>query len=272
MPLLETLLLNQFGAFVLVLARVGSLVMVAPIFGSKAAPVQARVGLAIAISLVIMPLHSGSTAIDVTHLLVFGKFVVNETLLGLLLGLGIMILLSGVQLTGQLISQLGGTAIAEGADPNLEDNAPVFSQFFYFLTLAMFVLLDGHQLLIEGLLETYVWLPPGKATIGASYVMALVTLLGQSFSLGIRAAAPAMTALLLATLVLGLIGRTVPQINVLVVGFSLNALLTLASLVMTLSAIAWAFPQQSVDAIGLLRDAIREATVATADAVARGTR
>ena len=108
----------------------------------------------------------------------------------------------------------------------LEENVPVYSQMFYFLTLAMFVLLDGHRLLTEALLDTYVWLPPGKAALGESFVTALTTLLGQSFLLGIRAAAPAMTALLLATLVLGLIGRTVPQINILVVGFSVNALLT----------------------------------------------
>lgn len=259
MPLLETYLLNQFGTFVLVLARIGALIMVAPIFGTKAAPMQVRAGLAIAMALIITPLHSGSSVADISQLLVFGKFVLNETLLGLLLGLGVMILLTGVQLTGQIVSQLGGTAIAEGVDPNLEENVPVFSQMFYFLTLAMFVLLDGHRLLIEALLDTYVWLPPGKAVLGASYVTALTALLGQSFSLGIRAAAPAMTALLLATLVLGLVGRAVPQINILVVGFSLNALLTLGALFVSLGAIAWAFPQQATDAILLLRDAIREA-------------
>lgn len=269
MPLVESFLLNQFGTFVLVLARVGALVMVAPIFGTRAAPVQARAALAVALSLIITPLHSGAAAADLGRLLVFGKFVANETLLGLLLGLGLMILLSGVQLTGQIISQLGGTAIAEGADPNLEENSPVYSQMFYFLTLAMFVLLDGHRLLVEGLLDTYRWLPPGRATLGASYVTALVTLLSQSFSLGLRAAAPAMTALLLATLVLGLIGRAVPQINVLVVGFSLNALLTLGSLCVSLGAIAWAFPQQSVDALHLLRDAVREAAAAADAALTR---
>ncbi len=265
MPLVETFLLNQFGTFVLVLARVGALVMTAPIFGTQAAPIQARVGLAIAMSLIVTPLHSGAPAADVSQLLVFGKFVINETLLGLLLGLGVMMLLSGVQLTGQLVSQLGGTAIAEGFDPNLDENVPVYSQMFYFLTLAMFVLLDGHRLLAEALLDTYVWLPPGKAALGDSFVTAMTTLLGQSFVLGIRAAAPAMTALLLATLVLGLVSRTVPQLNILAIGFNLNALLTIGVVLVSLGAIAWAFPQATVDAIGLLREAVREAATAAKD-------
>jgi flagellar biosynthetic protein FliR len=192
-------------------------------------------------------------------MLAFGKFILNESLLGLLLGLGLTILLSGVELTGQIISQLGGTALSEGADPFTEENSPVYSQLFYFLTLAMFVLLDGHRLLTEALLDTYTWLPPGKALLGESFVTALTTLLTQSFILGIRAAAPAMTALLLATLVLGLIGRTIPQINILVVGFSVNALITAAILVVSLSAIAWAFPQQAAASIDTLVNAIKKA-------------
>jgi flagellar biosynthetic protein FliR len=264
-PLLETYLLNQFGTFVLVLARIGGLVLTAPIFGTRAAPVQARAGLAVALSLIVTPLHSGPPAADVSQLLVFGKYVLCETMLGLLLGLGVMILLSGVQLTGQIISQLGGTALSDTFDPNLDESVPVYSQMFYFLTLTMFVLLDGHRLLAEALLDTYVWLPPGEAQLGPSYVTALTTLLGHSFSLGIRAGAPAMTALLLATLVLGLIGRTLPQVNILAVGFNINALLTVGGLFISLGAIAWAFPLQAAAAIDLLRDAVREAATIGAD-------
>jgi flagellar biosynthetic protein FliR len=257
--LLETVLLAQFATFVLILARVGGLMATAPIFGTRAAPMQARALLAVAMSLLVTPLYASQAPADLSNLLLFGKFVLNETLVGLLLGLGVMILLSGIQLTGQIISQLGGTAVAEGFDAMADENLPVYSQFFYFLTLAMFVLLDGHRLLVEALLDTYAWLPPGKAMLGESYVAVLTEMLGQSFLLGIRAAAPAMAALLLATLVLGLIGRTVPQINVLVVGFSVNALLTIGGVCVTIGAIAWAFPQQGIEAIEMLTAAVRAA-------------
>lgn len=261
--LLESVLLTQFATFVLVLARVGGLMATAPIFGTKAAPMQARVFLAVAMSLLVTPLHTTQAPADVGNMLAFVKYVLSESLVGLLLGLGVMILLSGIQLTGQIISQLGGTAVAEGFDAMAEENLSVYSQFFYFLTLAMFVLLDGHRLLIEALLDTYVWLPPGKAMLGESYVSVLTEMLGQSFLLGIRAAAPAVAALLLATLVLGLIGRTVPQINVLVVGFSVNALLTIGGVCVTIGAIAWAFPQQGIEAIETLCQAIRTAAETT---------
>jgi flagellar biosynthetic protein FliR len=257
MPLLETLLLNQFAAFTLVLARVGALIMVAPIFGSKAIPIRVRALLAVSITLLTTPLVATHSPVDMTNLLVFAKFMASEALIGFLLGFGITLLLSGVQLAGQIVSQLGGTALADVFDPTLDANVSIFSQFFYFLTIAMFVMLDGHRLLMDALLDTYTWLPVGKASLGPSYVDALTTLLSHSFTLGIRAAAPTMTALLMATLVLGLIGRTMPQINILAVGFGINSLLTLGCLFTTIGAIAWAFPQQAASAIDLLQDALR---------------
>lgn len=259
MPLVESFLLTQFANFVLVLARVGGLIATAPIFGSKAAPIHVRVFLAVAMSLVITPLFSAATTVDATNLPELGRYAASETLVGLLIGVGVTILLHGVQLTGQLITQLGGTAVAESYDQQLEENAPVYSQMFYFLILAMFVLLDGHRLSAEALLDTYKWLPAGQAVAGQSFVTVTSLMLGQSFQLGVRAAAPAMTALLLATLVLGLLGRTLPQLNVLAVGFSLNAFLTLAMTFFSLGAIAWTFPEQAVVALDVLRDAVREA-------------
>ncbi len=258
MSFLETLLLNQFATFTLVLGRVGGLVMTAPIFGTKAAPMRFRALLAVSIALLISPLLAMNPPTDMTNLLVYGKYMANEVLVGVLLGFGVTLLLSGIQVTGQIVSQLSGTAMANVFDPTIESNVSVFSQLFYFLTLAMFALLGGHRMMMDALLDTYTWLPPGGASLGDTYVEALTSLLSQSFLLGIRAAAPAMTALLLATLVLGLVGRTMPQINVLAVGFSVNALLSLGCLLLSIGAITWAFPQQAVTAINTLREALHD--------------
>ncbi len=258
MPLLETLLFNQFAVFTLVLARVGALIMTAPIFGITAIPMRAKALLVVAISLLITPLVAATPPSDMTNLLVYAKYMASEGLIGLLLGFGITLLLSGIQLTGQIISQLGGTALADVFDPTLNTNLSIYSQLFYFLTLAMFVLLDGHRLVIDALLDTYLWMPPGKGSLGTTYVDALTTLLSQSFLLGIRAAAPTMMALLLATLILGLIGRTMPQINILAVGFGVNSLVTLGCLFTTIGAIVWAFPLEASSALDVLREALAQ--------------
>jgi len=259
--MLESLLYTQFAIFTLVLARVGALIMSAPIFGSRAVPLQARVLITLSITLLVTPLVTSTAPTDMTNLLTYARYLASEALIGVLLGFGVTLLLTGIQLTGQIISQLGGMALANVFDPTLDSNISIYSQLFYFLTLAMFVLLDGHRLMMDALLDTYTWLPPGQASLGTTYVEALTTLLTQSFLLGIRAAAPAMTALLLSTLVLGLIGRTMPQINILAVGFGINSLLTLGCLFTTLGAIAWAFPQQASAAIDLILEAVQQAAV-----------
>ena len=99
-------------------------------------------------------------------------------------------------------------------------------------------------MVMAGLLDTFHALPPGSAVMPASLADTLVTLVGQSFALGIRAAAPVVASLLLANLVLGLISRALPQLNVLVVGFGLNALLALGILGISLGSAVFVFRDQ----------------------------
>lgn len=254
--MLESLLITKFALFALILGRVGALVMTAPLFGTQTLPMQVRGLLAVALSLLVMPLHATQTLPSAWNLLDFGRLMVNEVLIGLLLGVGVTILLSGVQLAGHLVSQLSGLSLADVFDPAMEEQASVFTQLLYFLTLAMFVALGGHRLVMQALLETFVWAPPGRAELGDNYIEAVVTLLTQSFRLGIRAAAPLMASLLLATLLLGLIGRALPQLNVLVLGFGVNSLLTLAMLFVTVGAVAWTFQEPLTATLEVLSDAV----------------
>ncbi|MEX2170859.1 MAG: flagellar biosynthetic protein FliR [Pirellulales bacterium] len=256
MSWLESLLITKFAVFALILGRVGALVMTAPVFGTQALPMQVRGLLAVALSLLVMPLHTTQSPPGDWNLLDFSLLMVNEVLVGLLLGVGVTILFTGVQLAGHLISQLSGLSLAEVFDPAIEEQASVFTQLFYFLTLAMFVALGGHRLVMQALLDTFVWAPPGHAELGDNYIEAVVTLLTQSFRLGIRAAAPLMASLLLATVLLGLIGRTLPQINVLVLGFGVNSLLTLAMLLITIGGVAWTFQEPLTATLEVLSAAV----------------
>ncbi len=124
------------------------------------------------------------------------------------------------------------------------------------ISLSIFVCIGGHRLVMAGLLDTFQTIPPGSGVFSQSIADAFVTLLTQSFSLGIRAAAPATIALLLGTLVLGLISRTVPQLNVLILGFGLNSLLIFGALALTLGGVAWTFQEQIEPALELLLNAL----------------
>jgi flagellar biosynthetic protein FliR len=99
-------------------------------------------------------------------------------------------------------------------------------------------------------------MPPGEARFSENILTMLLELTTQSFVLGIRAAAPVLVALLLSVLVLGLISRTLPQLNVLAVGFSLNSMIMLATMAISLGAIAWLFQQEAGAALESIRGAV----------------
>jgi flagellar biosynthetic protein FliR len=255
MPL-ESFLISRFVVFTLVLARTGALVMTAPVFGSLALPRQVRALLAVTITLLIMPVQLSASLPPVEHLADYARLIASEALVGLLLGLGITILFSGIQVAGQIVSQMSGLSLADVFSPGFDEDVSVFSQLFYFLTLAVFVAIGGHRMVMGALLDTFAAAPAGYATLGSEFVEVLTNVATQSFALGIRAAAPILTALLLATLVLGLISRTLPQINIIAVGFGMNSLLTLGLLFLSLGVVAWTFQDPMADVMSQLQEAL----------------
>ena len=256
MPGFEAFLIGRFMVFTLILARTGALVMTAPIFGSLAIPRRVRGLLAVTMSLLVTPVYLGSSVASVEHLGEYGRMLINEALIGLLLGAGMNILFAGIQVAGQVVSQMSGLSLADVFNPGFDEEVSVFSQLFYFLTLAVFVAVGGHRMLTEALLQTFAWAPPGHAALGDDFLEVVCKLVSQSFALGIRAAAPVLIAMLLSTLVLGLISRTVPQINIISVGFGLNSILLIGVLLLSLGAVAWAFQEPVVDMLHELQDSI----------------
>ncbi len=255
---LQNLLLDQALVFTLVLARVSGVIMTVPIFGSRQVPIPARALLTVAMALLITPTQIGALRQRPQTIVDYALAGTGELLIGVVLGLGVVILLAGVQLAGQLISQLSGMALADVFQPGLDTSMPVISQLLVQVALAVFVLAGGHRLVMAGLLDTFGSVPLGVGLTGGSVVAGLLALLAESFELGVRAAAPAVTALLLATLLMGLVSRTMPQINILVVGFGANVMVTLAVVLFSLAAVAWTFN----DAIGPALDELKTSLAA----------
>lgn len=256
MTFITALLTHQLVTFVLVLARTGALVLTAPLTGQSGVPRHVRGLLAVALAVLITPMQVGASQMAPADLVELAVLVANEMFVGLLLGVGVRLLLTAVQLTGQLISQLSGMSLADVFSPGFDADVPMFSQLFFYLTVAVMLCLGGHRMIVDAMLDTFVVLPPGQAGLGTDFVDVLTTILTQSLELGIRAGAPAMTALLLSTLVLGLVTRTLPQINIIAVGFSLNALLTLAALFLTVGTIAWTLQEESAETMQMIVESL----------------
>ena len=243
--------------FAMVLARVGGLTLTAPIYGTSAVPLRIRMLLAAALALLIVPTQWNAPMECPGNVVQLVLFLGSEALIGACIGLGITIFIHGMTLAGALVGQASGLTVADVFDPTMGENVPLFSRLLFLVSVAVFVCLGGHRMVMAGLLDTFHAIPPGSGSVPGGLGDMFVTLVTQSFSLGIRVAAPAVTALLLATLILGLVGRTVPQLNILSLGFGLNALLAFAALGLTLGAAVWAFEDQIQPAMETIFDALQ---------------
>lgn len=247
----------QAATWLLVLARIAPVALFAPLFGTLGVPFRVRVLVGVTLTALVAPL-AATTNVELPedaarYLVVLG----GEALVGLMLALSVRILFAGLQLAGQLLGQASGLQIADVFAPGMGANLPVLSYLLVGTASAVFLVIGGHRRVIEALLDTFVALPVGRGGLSDSALGAVVTLVTQSFSLGIRAAAPVLVALLAATLVLGLVARVVPQLSVLAVGLGGHALLALLAIALSLGGACWVFHDQLEPALATALSAIR---------------
>jgi len=222
-------------AFLLVLFRVAGLAVMAPLFSSTAIPVRIRIYLALAIALVIFPLVLPSVPARVT----FGEALVGvagEMIIGLAMGLCVNLLFVGGQLAGLMVGRQAGLALARVFNPLFQSSSTVLGQVYFYYTLMIFLAVGGHRALIRALLDSFATIPVLSFSSPGRLTELLAAMAQSGFVLGVKLAGPTLIALFLATLCLGFINRTVPQLNILVVGFSIRVAVALVITAATLGA------------------------------------
>jgi flagellar biosynthetic protein FliR len=238
------LLENTIVVFMLILTRLGGLIIVAPGFGASSAPIRIRALLSIAIAAVITPLHIPSLSLEVHNLIHLAALLAREASIGLIMGSVVLIMFSSLQVTGQVVGQMSGMQMAGAYDAATDNTVSVFAKLLDLVSMAVFLLIGGHRALMSALLDTFKHLPPGLSKHAPGGAQLLQQTLSQSFEVGLRAAAPIMMSVLLAVIVTGLISRTLPQLNILAIGFGINILVLLGSLLFSIGAITWLFQAQ----------------------------
>ena len=184
---------------------------------------------------------------------------IAEFALGMVLGLGVLIILTGLQLAGELIDQQTGLALGEVANPGLDINSSMTGQYLFLFGLTVLLLMEPtgiHLLMISALVDTFQTLPVGSAVVSVDAIDLLRDLVQQSLVLGIQVAAPLLATMSLVALTMGFLGHTVPQINVLVIGFPIRVITSLLILIITMSGTAAAITNAVPGIIDGLRAAL----------------
>jgi len=174
------------------------------------------------------------------NLIDFVGLMIGELSLGFLLGLGVLTILSGLQLAGQIVDQQAGFSLGEIINPDFDSTASISGQALFMLGMTMLLVfepLGGHLTMLRTLIQTFETLPVGEAFLSQSAVELVGGLVQQSLLLGLRVAAPLVITMSLVDLTLGFLGHSVPQVNLQAMGYAVRAALCMFFLSVMLSGV-----------------------------------
>jgi len=236
MPAMEPALI-WVPTLLLVTVRVAGLMLFAPVFSSSVVPVKLRGAISVAMGLAEEARLAAPVALPPGWFeLVMGAGC--EFLIGAAIGYAAQLIFAGVELGAFHISSQMGLTLGAVMDPLRSDAPPGVAGLFRLLAVVVFLGIGGHRALVGGLLETFQTLPPLGFGPSAALVNTVVAMLGASFVLALKVAAPVLIAMLLTTVALGLLHKTIPQCNLLSVGLPTRAMLALLVVACSLGVLA----------------------------------
>lgn len=222
---------SDLPLFLLALMRVSGMVFLAPVLGSPSHPAPAKALLSLLLAALFFPLLRESVVAVPPDLWTLGLAAAGELAVGLIIGFSAALLFAGVQFAGQIVDQELGIQQSNLLDPLSGETVSVAGQFKIFLALLVFLLINGHHFLLQAVGDSFRSIPPLAFTPTAGTAMALSDgLMSGLFRMAVQIAAPTLVTLFLVTTALAFMARTVPELNIFVLGFALRFAVGLAVL------------------------------------------
>jgi flagellar biosynthetic protein FliR len=227
-------LTNEFPAFLLILTRVSSFFVTVPLFSYRNIPGTHKMGLSLFLSW-IMFLSMDQPIIEIDE--VFFMLVIKEVIVGLSIGLVAFIILTAIQIAGGFIDFQMGFAIANVIDPQTGAQTPIIGQYLYTFALLLLLAVNGHHFLLDGIFYSYQIVPIEVLTLhlgSETFSRFIIETFNSMFIIAFQMAIPVVGCLFLVDVALGIVARTVPQLNVFVVGLPLKLLVSFFVLIIIL--------------------------------------
>jgi len=212
---------KEFFTLMLIFFRTLFLLVMFPIFAATFFPLRAKIALSLVLAMVFTPLLSLKIQLP-SNYLEFLTYIFSDLLLIFLVSYFFRLILGGLQLGGELVGVQMGFGISQTFDPLGGVSMPIISQFLYLLFILLFFSFNIHHYLIYFLVKSFTEIPPGTLLLKKGLLQFLLKKGGFLFDIAVKILAPLLVFMLLINLVLAIIGRLIPQINVLFVSFPLT--------------------------------------------------
>lgn len=198
--------------------------MTAPIIGTRSVPVRARLIFAIAITMVVFPVIPEVPNIDPVSAEGF-LISIQQVMIGISMGLSIRVIFIALELAGQAIGQLMGLMLASMVDPLNGNQVPIIGQFYLLLATLLFLVVDGHLMMIKVLAESFNSMPISAKGVSSNGAWEVLMWTGQIIKTAVVIALPALVSLLIVNMSFGVMTRSAPQLNIFAVGFPIMIIL-----------------------------------------------
>lgn len=223
---------EQITNFLMVFTRIFGFFAVAPFFGRREFPFQARAGLAALVTSIIYPVVSKNVIQGSVWETV--ALFVKEAAVGFLMGFIVFIMFSAVYVLGEIVDFEMGFGIVSVLDPQINTQVPILGNFFYILTILIFLNINGHHILLDMLMRSFEVLPAGEPVLMQDLLYSILESFYAMFEAGVRMSIPLIFATFLADFALGIMARTVPQMNVFIVGLPFKIVIGVLFLIIIL--------------------------------------
>lgn len=234
------------GSYFWPFVRISALFMAAPVFGAQMVPVRIRILLAFTMSLLVAPLLPAAPAVDPVSLPGV-MLIVQQVLIGAAMGFMVHMVFQTLVIAGEAMANGMGLGFARMVDPANGVQVPVISQFLIIMATMLFVTLNGHLMLIDLLVRSFEILPIGQGGLTPAGFRMVAAWGSQMFAGALMVALPAVTAMLVVNISMGVITRAAPQLNIFAVGFPLMILLGFIFIALTTPAMLNQFTRLMMD-------------------------
>ena len=223
-----------WATYLLIVCRVLTIIIIVPIFGGRSVPAPVKIGLSLLLSLILLPLSLGRSARPPEEMPVYLTMVARELLIGALIGFAVLLVFTALQAAGHIVGLQMGFSLANVVNPLTADHASLIDQFYALLAALVFFTMNGHHALILAIQQSFDIAPVGSVGLGLPPASILLGWGRDLFSIAARISLPVVAALLLADIAMAVIARSVPQLNVFVVGMPAKVAVAFVMLIVTI--------------------------------------
>jgi flagellar biosynthetic protein FliR len=220
--------------FSLVLIRMTSFVVSWPVFGVETVSPPIKILFATLLTMVVFPTLKWAPYQTVALESGLVLLVLREAFIGVAMGFLARMFFFAFRISGEMVSQAMGLSAASMFNPSMGGQTSSMEQFYTALATLFYLAVNGHHYLITGLVRSFEWVPPAALTLNVSQFTGVTQMTQEILELGLRFSAPVVISILVVNLVLGVVGKTVPQLNVLVTSFPINILIGFFLLIITM--------------------------------------